>query len=148
MGAAVVEDDLLTYAGRLADAAETQARSDKIAVCISVVDLHGNPVLFRRMSGSKLIAIEMAVLKARTAVALDMSTADLFDLVQPGQPLFSLTASNGGRYVAFGGGIPVHARGRLLVGLGVSGGTVDEDTALADAANALFQSMEDKIVEK
>jgi len=134
MGAAVVEDDLLTYAGRLADAAETLARSAKIAVCISVVDLHGNPVLFRRMSGSKLIAIEMAVLKARTAVALDMSTADLFDLVQPGQPLFPLTASNGGRYVAFGGGVPVHAHGSLLVGLGISGGTVDEDTELADAA--------------
>ena len=69
--------DLLELAGRLADSAEVEARQMGIAICTSVIDPHGNPVLFRRMTGSLLIAIEMAVRKAETAVALRISTADL-----------------------------------------------------------------------
>ena len=55
--------DLLELAGRLADPAEGEARQIGIAICRSVIDPHGNPVLFRRMTGSSLIAIEMAVRK-------------------------------------------------------------------------------------
>lgn len=57
--------DLLELAGRLADSAEVEARQMGIAICTSVIDPHGNPVLFRRMTGSLLITIEMGSEKPR-----------------------------------------------------------------------------------
>ena len=135
MGRGLVDQqgtDVLALAGQLADAAEAEAASKGLVICTSVVDAHGNPVLFRRMTGSMLIAIEMAVRKAETAVALRMKTADLGPLVEPGQPLFPLIAAGGGRYTAFGGGVPINGiSGELLAGLGISGGTSQQDAAIA-----------------
>ena len=99
--------DLLELSRKLAAEVEAHAMALGVPVCISVVDAHGNPVLFHRMTGSLLIAIGMASLKAQTAVAMRVSTAELTALVEPGQPLFSLTSAGGGRYVAFGGGLPI-----------------------------------------
>lgn len=137
MGGGMVGDatkDILDIATCLALEAELAAGKANRQVCISVVDAHGNPVLFRRMTGSSLVAIGMAVRKAETAVALGMATADIRPLVEPGQPLYPLLSAEGGRYVAFGGGIPIWNDGVLVMALGVSGGTPDEDAAIAAEA--------------
>ena len=63
-----------------------------------------------------------------------MSTAELTALVEPGQPLFSLTSAGGGRYVAFGGGVPIIVGQEMVAALGVSGGTSDQDSEIAGAA--------------
>jgi uncharacterized protein GlcG (DUF336 family) len=144
MGSGVVSGpeaaDLLDLAGRLADAAEAEARRMGIAICTSVIDPHGNPVLFRRMTGSLLIAVEMAVRKAETAVALRMSTVDLGPLVEPGQPLFPLLAAGAGRYIAFGGGAPIFGgSGEFLAGLGVSGGMSHQDAEIASTTVSKFR---------
>lgn len=76
----------------------------------------------------------MAVRKAETAMALGMTTADIRPLVEPGQPLYPLLAAEGGRYVAFGGGVPITVDGAIVAALGISGGSPDQDTAIADAA--------------
>ncbi len=141
MGSAMVMPrggDLLALADRLAAAAEAASEKEGLRICISVVDAHGNPVLFRRMTGSTLVAIGMAVRKAETAVALGMATADIRPLVEPGQPLYPLLAAEGGRYVAFGGGVPVTVDGAMVAALGISGGSPDQDTAIANAALQAF----------
>lgn len=63
-----------------------------------------------------------------------MRTADLLQLVQPGQDLFPLLTLAGGRYTAMGGGVPISENGKVVAGLGVSGGaTTREDMAIVDA---------------
>ena len=52
-------------------------------------------------------------------------------MVQPGGPLYGLQQTNGGRIVAFGGGVPLTEGGRVTGALGVSGGTPEQDAALA-----------------
>jgi len=61
-------------------------------------------------------------------------TADLLPLVQPGQPLYPLIMMSGGRYSAMGGGVPLSNEGEVVAGVGVSGGTVDQDVAIVEAA--------------
>jgi uncharacterized protein GlcG (DUF336 family) len=61
---------------------------------------------------------------------------DLSVQVQPGQPLYSLLALAGGRYCAMGGGVPLSREGKVIAGIGVSGGTVDQDVAIVEAALA------------
>jgi len=126
--------DLLALAKTLADRVEAKATEAKIPVAVCVTDTHGNVVLHHRMSGAPGFSIEISERKAYTSALVRMRTADLLPLVQPGQPLFPLSMVSGGRYCAMGGGAPFTREGVVVVGVGVSGGTVDEDIAIVEAA--------------
>ena len=126
--------DLLKISKQFAELVEEEARRMNVPVTVSVVDLHGNIVLKQRMTGAALISIEMSERKAYTSALLKMRTEEMTPLVQPGQPLFTLTSAAGGRYVALGGGIPLHAGEECVAGVGVSGGTTEQDTLIAEAA--------------
>lgn len=105
-----------------------------VPVTISVIDIHGNIVLKQRMTGAPLISIEMSERKAYTSASLRMRTADMTPLAQPGQPLYTLTSVAGGRYVALGGGVPLRAGEEVVAGVGVSGGTTEQDIMIVEAA--------------
>ena len=70
---------------------------------------------------------------------LQVSTQDLVDLTQPGQPLFGLNTTNEGRIVIFAGGIPLERDGEIVGAIGVSGGTVEQDQEVAEAGVGAFQ---------
>jgi uncharacterized protein GlcG (DUF336 family) len=61
-------------------------------------------------------------------------TAELLPMTQPGQPLYPLATVAGGKYCAMGGGLPVKSEGTVIAGIGVSGGTVDQDVSIVEAA--------------
>ena len=65
-----------------------------------------------------------------------MRTADLVSLVQPGAELYPLLAVSGGRYSAMGGGVPLTSGDEVIAGVGVSGGSTEQDIAIVDAATA------------
>lgn len=114
----------------LAVAAEQAALETGVNIVVSVVDAHGNCILLHRMDGAPLHALDMAFKKAYTAASLNIDTESLSELVQPGQPLYALTASSGGKLVAFGGGAPIELPGGGIVGVGISGGTTGQDVAV------------------
>jgi uncharacterized protein GlcG (DUF336 family) len=119
---------------KLADLAEAAAAEHGVTVVVTVVDIHGNTVLMHRMTGSPVLAIEISRRKAYTAASFGVTTESLTPLVQPGESLFTLTAVSGGNLVAFGGGVPVKLSDGTTVGLGISGGTTEQDIAIATAA--------------
>jgi len=88
------------------------------------------------MDGALLASISISLDKAYTAVALKMPTDQAAALVTPGHPLFGLNTANGGRLIVFGGGFPIIEAGNMIGGLGVSGGSVDEDMMVAKAGMA------------
>ena len=98
-----------------------------------MIDIHGNVILKHRMSGAPAFSIELSERKAYTSALVGLRTADLLPLVQPGQ-LFPLMGVSEGRFCAMGGGAPLTSEGQLVAGVGVSGGTVEEDVAILDAA--------------
>ena len=126
--------DLLAYAKTIADRVESAAVEASVPVAVTVMDPHGNVVLKHRMHGAPAFSIEISERKAYTSALVGMRTADLVPLVQPGQPLFALTTVAGGRYCAMGGGAPLTREGAVIAGVGVSGGTVDQDVAILEAA--------------
>lgn len=131
----VVQDKkLLQIAQDLARAAEEEALNLKVPMVIAVVDKGGNMILCHRMDDSLLGSLDIALNKAFTAVAVQTSTHNLGKQVQPGQPLYGFPVTNQGRIVVFGGGYPLFAQGKLIMGLGVSGGTVEEDMKVAETA--------------
>ena len=126
--------DLLAFAKDIADRAEVAASRAQTPVAVCVIDIHGNVVLKHRMSGAPTFSIELSERKAYTSALVRMRTADLLPLVQPGQSLFPLMGVSEGRFCAMGGGAPLTSAGEVVAGVGVSGGTVEEDVAILDAA--------------
>src|SRR5580700_1361886 len=126
--------DLLAFAKSIAERVEAEASRTEVPVAVCVIDVHGNTVLQHRMSGAPVFSIELAERKAYTSALVRMRTADLLPLVQPGQALFPLMTVAEGRYCAMGGGAPLTSAGEMIAGVGVSGGTVEQDVAILEAA--------------
>ena len=126
--------DLLTIAKKIADRAEAESAKQNVPVAVTVIDTHGNVVLTHRMSGAPAFSLELAERKAYTSALIGIRTADLVPLVQPGAELYPLLAVSGGRYSAMGGGVPLTREGELIAGVGVSGGTTEQDIAIVEAA--------------
>jgi uncharacterized protein GlcG (DUF336 family) len=125
--------DLFAIAKNIADRIEGQALRSEVPVVVCVIDIHGNVVLKHRMSGAPTVSIDLSERKAYTAALVRMRTADLLPLAQPGQPLFALMTVSQGRYCAMGGGAPFISEGQVIAGVGVSGGTVEQDVAILEA---------------
>src|SRR5246127_5979821 len=115
--------DLLTIAKRIADRAEAESVKQGVPVAVTVIDVHGNVVLTHRMTGAPVFSLEIAERKAYTSALIGMRTADLVPAVQPGAELYPLLTIAGGRYTAMGGGVPLMSKGKVIAGVGVSGGT-------------------------
>ena len=126
--------DLLNIAKGIADRVEAESLNQNVPVAVTVIDIHGNVVLTHRMTGAPAFSLEIAERKAYTSALIGVRTADLAPLVQPGADLYPLLAVSGGRYSAMGGGVPVTRDGQVIAGVGVSGGTVQEDVAIVEAA--------------
>ena len=130
----------LTQAQSIIIAAREKAEQIGVPMNIAVVDAGNNLVAFARMDGAWLGSIDIAQGKAYTARAFDLQTKDLAKLAQPEQPLFGIHASNHGKIIIFPGGIPLKdADGAVVGAVGVSGGLVDQDQAVAEAGVAAFQ---------
>jgi len=121
--------------------AEKKAKELGLAEDIAIVDDGGNLVAFYRMDNARIGGIDIAQNKAWTSVALKMPTASLAQAAQPGGPSFGINTTNNGRVVILGGGIPLMKEGRIVGGIGVSGGTSAQDIEVANAAVQAFESM-------
>jgi uncharacterized protein GlcG (DUF336 family) len=126
--------DLLATAKAVAGRVEAEATRAGVPVAISIIDVHGNMVLQYRMNGAPLFSVEISERKAYTAALVRVRTADLLPLVQPGESLYALPTVAGGRFCPMGGGVPLSDEGQVFAGVGVSGGTAEEDVAIVEAA--------------
>ncbi len=129
----------LKKATALIEAIEAYAQSEGRAVVVAVCNAEGNPVAVHVMDGALLVSYDVAVKKAYTAVSVRMSTMELSRLVLPGQTFCGL--QNVDKMITFGGGVPLVAGGRIVGGLGVSGGTGEQDHALCEYGLRVFEKL-------
>ena len=126
--------DLLAFAKNIADRVEAQSVRAKVPVAVCVMDIHGNIILKHRMNGAPAFSIELSERKAYTSALVGLRTAEISPLVQPGQDLFPLMGLSGGRFCSMGGGVPLSSEGQLVAGVGISGGTVEQDVNILESA--------------
>lgn len=110
---------------------EEKAREMGIAVVIAVSNEAARPVAVHCMDDAYIASYDVALQKSYTVVALKMSTSALKKLTGPGDSLYGIQFTNQGQIVIFGGGEPLFHKGVLIGGLGVSGGSEEQDSALA-----------------
>ena len=82
-------------------------------------------------------SVDVSAGKAYTANAFQMPTHELGQAARPDGPLYGLDASAPGQIVLFGGGFPYVVNGEVVGGIGVSGGTVEQDMDIARYAMSL-----------
>ena len=128
----------LEDARRIIAAAEKKADQIGQPMNIAVVDAGGNLVSHVRMDRAWIGSVDVAINKAFTARAFDLSTAELAENAQPGGPFYGIQESNKGRVMIFAGGVPLERDGEVVGAVGVSGGDGDQDKAVAEAAAAAF----------
>jgi uncharacterized protein GlcG (DUF336 family) len=130
----------LAEARNIIAAGEKKAAELGVPYNIAVVDAGGGLIAHARMDGAWLGSIDISIHKAWTARAFDMATADLATMAQAGKPLFGIQNTNHEKVVIFGGGAPVKVGDTVIGAVGASGGTVDQDVKVVEAAVASFAS--------
>ena len=140
----------LTAAKKAAAACEAVAVNLGLNLSIAIVDDGAHLLLFRRMSGASLASADIAIGKAVTASRTELNTRHLAEYVH---------GKNGGKSIApglaylpgmvtLGGGLPIRVGQKMVGGIGVSGASVDQDEACAQAAlNALLTEDKGKLNE-
>lgn len=113
-----------------------------IRVNAAVVDSGGNLAAFLRMPGAFLHSIKIAIDNAYTAAGFGVATAALGDGLQSHSQALREGLPRRPRLAAFGGGLPLRVDGALLGGIGVSGGSEDQDELCARAGLAAIGTEE------
>jgi uncharacterized protein GlcG (DUF336 family) len=126
----------LNDARRVIAAAEAKAAEIAQPMNIAVADGGGNLVAHVRMDKAWLGSIDISIKKAYTARAFDIATKDLAAHSQSGGQFFGIHASNNGRIMIFAGGVPLMRNGQVVGAIGVSGGSGEQDHAVALAGAA------------
>lgn len=127
----------LEDAMKIIDAARKKANAVGQPMNIAVSDAGGNLVAHVRMDGAWIGSVDIAIDKAFTARAFDIATKDLATQAQPGKQFHGIQVSNGGRVMIFAGGIPIKRGGEIVGAIGVSGGSGEQDQAVAEAGIAV-----------
>ncbi|WP_338484855.1 heme-binding protein [Streptomyces sp. SCSIO 75703] len=120
----------------LVTAAQGAAEAAGITVSVTVLDAGGHLLAFRRDDRAVLLSSETGTRKAYTALQLDAPRADLVDAVRPGGLFHTPPTALDRPPLLLASGVPVHHDGRLIgaVGVGVGGGTPEQDHSFATAA--------------
>jgi uncharacterized protein GlcG (DUF336 family) len=123
----------LEQAESVIKAAKAKAKEIKTLMNIAVVDSGTNLVAFAHMDDAWLGSIDISQRKARTARYFNMPSGEIGKLSQPGGPLYNIEHSNNG-LITFPGGVPIkNAQGHIIGAVGVSGDSVENDHAVAQA---------------
>ncbi len=115
------------------EGAETKAKEIAVDMDIAVVDDGGHLLAFIRMDKARITSIDVAINKAFTAACARRATHEYAAVAGAGGPAFGLHASNQGRFMIVGGGLPVFIKGMIAGGVGCSSGSAEQDREVAQA---------------
>ena len=123
----------LAQAEKIISVAKEKSTALDTKMNIAIVDAGANLLAFVRMDGAWLGSLDISIKKAKTARYFDMDTGIIGSLSQPGGALYNIEHSNNG-LITFPGGIPIkNASGEVIGAIGVSGSSVENDHAVAEA---------------
>lgn len=126
----------LEGAQRALEASLAHARSIGVAVCVAVADRGGHLLAFARMDGAPVMSATIAQDKAYTVAAFaGLPTHQWYDMIKDDPPVLTGIVKTD-RLIVFGGGVPVIADSMLAGAVGVSGGSAEQDRAVAEAGAA------------
>jgi len=135
------QDISLEEAVNLIKKIEEKAATMDMKVVTAVYNSSARPIAVHCMDDAYIASYDVAINKAYTSAALKMPTSTLKPLCQPGAPLYGIQHTNEGKIVIFGGGEVLLHKDKVIGALGVSGGTEEADTALAEYGRSMLEEV-------
>lgn len=127
----------LAEATLILDAAQKKAEEIGIPQVLCVADAAGYPIALRRLDGGKVTSVQIAMNKAFTAAGHRKPTHNYKNAL-PGEEAFGIFTQHDGRFTVFVGGFPIVVGGKVVGGIGASGGNGEQDIAVCEAGIAAF----------
>jgi uncharacterized protein GlcG (DUF336 family) len=121
---------------RLLEQAMEKSLNIGVAANIAIMDTAGHMKLFHRMDSAFLGSIDIAVQKAKTAMLFRMNSEAVGTFLAPENQTYGMVNTSGG-LVAFPGGMPVRSAEDIIAYIGISGGSPDQDFAIATAGSSI-----------
>ncbi len=131
----------LSLARQIVEKVKLKASEIGVRAVVAIADAGGNIITVDSMDDAYIASYDVAVNKAFTVVSLKMSTKKLSELAAPGGSLYGIQFTNNGRIVIFGGGEPLKVENAVIGGLGVSGGSAEQDTFLGAYGKTVFEEL-------
>jgi len=125
----------LAMAMAMLTAGEAKARAIGVPMSITIVDESGIQKAFHRMDGNVLASVQLSQAKAYTANAFRTSTQALSEQLAT-NPVRLAAITNIPNVTVLPGGLPIRAEGMVIGGVGVGGGSSEQDVEVATAALA------------
>lgn len=125
----------LAEANLVLDAAQRKAEEIGVPQVLCVADAAGYPIALRRLDGGKVTSVQIAMNKAFTAAGHRKPTHNYKNAL-PGEEAFGIFTQHDGRFTVFVGGFPIVVDGKVVGGIGASGGNGEQDIAVCEAGIA------------
>ena len=137
-----IEDMTLFAAEALVKKVKKKATEMGVNAVVAITNRGSNLILLEAMDDSYIASVDIAIKKAYTVVALKMSTKELSSLANPNGSLYGIQFTNNNKICIFGGGDTLtNEKGCIIGGVGVSGGSEEQDTLLSKYAKEVFESL-------
>ena len=117
-----------------------KAAALNVPVNIVILDTAGHLKAFERMDEAYLGSIDVAFKKAKTASLFRMNSEQVGEFLKPENKAYGLTETNEG-LIGFGGGMPIYNNKEIIGYIGVSGGAIEQDMAIAQAGSAFTNEL-------
>lgn len=124
----------LNDAELIAVVALEKAKKENLSVVIAITDAGGHLIFLKKMDGTQIRSIDIAIHKARTAVFYKRSTKIFEDAVRDGNRNMLALPD----ILPFEGGLPIFYKNQVFGAIGVSGATPTQDGMIAEAGLRSF----------
>ena len=126
----------LQQARQAIELARMKATEIAVPVNIAVLDTGGHLKALERMDGAPIGSLDIAIGKAKTSMLFGINSEIVGEYMRPEAGAYGIIGTNGG-LVGFAGGLPIRKDENIIGFIGVSGGAVPQDFAIASAGAQL-----------
>lgn len=129
----------------LCNTAREKSSQMGLDISFAIADASGLPRLFRRFGNALVLSATLVPDKAYTSAITQAPTGELGKYVADGGDLMCMNSCDR-RITLVPGGVPLFFKGSVVAGIGVGGGSKEEDMEIAEAVLAKFNELTDLTV--
>ena len=127
---------------KLCAAAREKSKEIGIEISFAISDENGLPRAYRRYGDALVLSITLVPGKAYTAAVTQCKTKDVAAAAAEGASLMAIQ-TNDPRITLVAGGYPLFADRKIVGGIGVGGGTEEQDCKIAEYVVSVFEKLTD-----
>lgn len=125
---------------KLCAAAREKSKELSIDISFAISDESGLPRVYRRYGEALVLSITLVPGKAYTAAVTQRKTKDVASAAAEGAPLMAIQ-TNDPRITLVAGGYPLFADGKIVGGIGIGGGSEEQDCEIAEYVVSVFEKL-------